>query len=484
MHVRPPAVPRDRSGLAGCRVVSVALSRRSLRASGARLGPRERAFQAVGAARRRGRGGAAGTGLLAVRICYRPGVSRARVARPPVPSKEALRVEQRAHRRHRQRAEQRQKEQNTPPNGEQATSGRRARRRLLAKRRRLAAALPRPLRCHARASGAGAPSGVTGLRGALRKVGWGGGAFAAVLGILAVLVWAGAFGSDPWGAQAAALLGAVGAGALVRWLAGLALAAGARIPAEVSVEGGEIRIRWEGGATLAISLDAVARAEARGGAGAASGAGAVPPPKFNAKAPSTAVITLRDGGTISVETTVVAAAQLAAAIEVARGDLAGRRASRPRPRPAGEDRERGVVDRQSSEDAGTPPGAGAPAPNEAALAALDRDGRPIEAWKRALRAAFADGGYRKSPPLQPDDLLQIVGDARVPVERRVGAALALSERGDDDLRARLRIASDGLETEVLRVAVERAAEGTLEEDALEEAVAHEALAHERPARAR
>jgi hypothetical protein len=66
-----------------------------------------------------------------------------------------------------------------------------------------------------------------------------------------------------------------------------------------------------------------------------------------------------------------------------------------------------------------------------------------------------------------------VSDPRIPAERRIGAALALSERGDDELRARLRIASDGLETEALRVAVERAAEGTLEEDALEEAVALE-----------
>lgn len=401
-------------------------------------------------------------------------MSRARAARPPLPSREALRVEQRAHHRHRQRAEHLKKEQAAPRNDDATTSLRRARKRELALRRRLASGLPRPLHCRVRVSRMPGHRGFAALRDFFPRdlaVAW-------TLGMLAVLMWRGAFGAGAWVPLATALLGAGGAAFLARSLAELWSASRRKIPAELSVLDEEIRIRWDG-AALSLPLDAVTQVEARGGAEHAPAAPAVPPPrKSQTRTAATTVIRLEDGRSAAVETTRAASLQLAAAIEAAKDDLAARRASRAKRARAGKEKRKGAADRPSH------PRPAAPAPNEAALTALDRDGRPLGAWKKALRAAFAGGGYRRSPPLHPDDLLQIVGDSRVSVERRVGAALALTERGDDDLRARLRIASDGLETEVLRVAVERAAEGTLEEDALEEAIAHEALAHELSARQR
>lgn len=368
-----------------------------------------------------------------------------------------MRLEQKRSSRHEQRAAHVQQQKGAKPGERGADSKRRARKRALRQRREAALRLPRPLRCHVRAPGAGRRGWLAALGGtSLRDL-----TVAGILGMLAEIVWQETGGVGAWVLPVVALSTIVAVLLVARLAQRLWRAARTKLPAELSVLAEEVQIAWEGGAALSIPLDAIAKAEVLSHLvlTAEDVAAAL------RRADATVVITRRDEAPVHVDTTAVRAGQLAAAIEVARGDLAGRRASRPKQRPPEK--------KQDTGRASTPAEAAPPPPNEAALAALDRDGRPLGAWKQALRAAFTDAGYRRAPPLPPDELLQIVGDTRVSAERRVGAALALSERADDDLRARLRIASDGLETEALRVAVERAAEGTLEEDALEEALAHE-----------
>ena len=391
-------------------------------------------------------------------------MTRARVTRPPLPSKDRVRVEQRAHQRHEQRAEHRRKEQATSQKEKAGDSSRRARKRHLAQRRKIAGALPRPLRCHVWTSGAGAldREGRVGDLRALRRADLWDVPIAGLLGILAEIAWVKLGREGLWALPAAAVLVATAVVILLRLVARTWSAAREKVPAELSVLAEELTITWEGGAAANVPLAAITGAEESPAEFVISGERVIVPDK---NSPATVTITRHDGATIHVETTWQRAPQLAAAVETARGDLAGRRASRAKPRSAGKQPPR--------EEAPAPSAEVLPPPNEAALSALDRDGRPVEAWKQALRAAFTDTGYRRAPPLLPEDLLHVVADARIPAERRIGAALALAERADDELRARLRIASDSLETEALRVAVERAAEGTLEEDAIEEAVAQE-----------
>ncbi len=391
-------------------------------------------------------------------------MSRGRASRQPLPSRELVRVEQRTRERHQQRAPR--KGTDGSPSAKKETTARRERKRHLKQRRDLAAGLPRPLRCHVVTSGLGAPdsAGTGGLRVALRGASAWDVAFAWLLGVLAEIVRRGAFGAGTRAAAAAVALGLVALFLAGRTLFRVVKTARRRIDAELSLRGEDIEIAWRGGAAARIQIEAITRVEVpTSGLVSLSGEVLVP----GRRAPATAVLTRHDGATLRVETTWHLARQLAAAVEAAKGDLKGRRASQAKRRDGREE------PRPGGEPASLPPAA--PPPNEAALAILGRAGRPIAAWREALRAAFADTGYRRAPLLPPDELLHVVSDPRIPAERRVGAVLALSERADDELRERLRIASDGLENEALRVAALRAAEGTLEEHILEKALAQEEL---------
>lgn len=103
-------------------------------------------------------------------------------------------------------------------------------------------------------------------------------------------------------------------------------------------------------------------------------------------------------------------------------------------------------------------------------AALERRGRPLAAWREAVRALLAhDAGYRAAA-LTPEDVMSVLGDPEAPREQRIGAALALRAAGHPEAPQRIRIAADASADEPLRHALEQAADEALEEAALEEAL--------------
>jgi hypothetical protein len=101
-------------------------------------------------------------------------------------------------------------------------------------------------------------------------------------------------------------------------------------------------------------------------------------------------------------------------------------------------------------------------------ALLDRQGRSVAAWRRALQELCAreDAGYRKAS-IDPDHLLRILEARDTSTERRVSAALALSATRDPGLRRRVRVVIDTCADEELRAAIEAAAEGAPDEQAFE-----------------
>jgi hypothetical protein len=110
---------------------------------------------------------------------------------------------------------------------------------------------------------------------------------------------------------------------------------------------------------------------------------------------------------------------------------------------------------------------------ERALARVERRGRSAVAWREAMREVAAADGYRE-PGVTREALVEVVESPAAPVERRMGAALALSGTDDDDLRRRVRVAAGACADERVRVALTLAADGSLDDDAMEEALAGEA----------
>ncbi|APR82278.1 Hypothetical protein A7982_07627 [Minicystis rosea] len=102
----------------------------------------------------------------------------------------------------------------------------------------------------------------------------------------------------------------------------------------------------------------------------------------------------------------------------------------------------------------------------AALAALDRGGRTIAAWRAALAAVQSRRDAYRGREITRDDLLGVLESPAAPVERRVAAALALAN--DEAARPRIRIAAEASADTRVRVALHKAAEGSLDDDALEE----------------
>jgi hypothetical protein len=114
--------------------------------------------------------------------------------------------------------------------------------------------------------------------------------------------------------------------------------------------------------------------------------------------------------------------------------------------------------------------------DQAALARLDRRGRAPAAWRDALRALLGEAsGYREGS-LSREDLLRVVESPAAPVERRLGAAMALSADGACEDRARIRVAAEACANPRVRIALAQAASGEIDEAALEEALAAEQIA--------
>lgn len=109
---------------------------------------------------------------------------------------------------------------------------------------------------------------------------------------------------------------------------------------------------------------------------------------------------------------------------------------------------------------------GKPASAEAWLV---RRGRPMAEWRRALfsnqESAFRDAAMRD------EDLWSVLEDPSAQATARAAAAAMLTSGGDEQARARIRVAADACAEKRLRVALDRAATGAEEEElaqALEE----------------
>lgn len=101
---------------------------------------------------------------------------------------------------------------------------------------------------------------------------------------------------------------------------------------------------------------------------------------------------------------------------------------------------------------------------------LARQGRPLDAWRDAIRKLAVADGYRDG--IGRDDLLAIVEDPSALPDERVAAASALGALPDEP-RVRTRLAA-AIATTVepkLRVALERAVDGVIDEGALDAAIA-------------
>lgn len=100
---------------------------------------------------------------------------------------------------------------------------------------------------------------------------------------------------------------------------------------------------------------------------------------------------------------------------------------------------------------------------------LSRQGRPLDAWREAVRKLASIDNYREG--IGRDDLLAIVEDPSALPDERIAAASALGALPDEPrVKKRLGAAIATTAEPRLRVALERAVEGVIEEAALEEAM--------------
>lgn len=107
---------------------------------------------------------------------------------------------------------------------------------------------------------------------------------------------------------------------------------------------------------------------------------------------------------------------------------------------------------------------------DAATAALERDGRSIEAWRTSLLELTDDRGdtaYRAAQ-LSRATLEDVLDDPAAPAERRIGAALGLRAI-DPQCATRVRLAAESCANEHLRLALEKVAEDELDVGAVEDA---------------
>ena len=113
------------------------------------------------------------------------------------------------------------------------------------------------------------------------------------------------------------------------------------------------------------------------------------------------------------------------------------------------------------------------------LARLDREGRPLAAWRAALQAIPEhDGTYRDALPTRAQ-LFEVLESAASPAERRLGAALSLSASNEAAASARIRVAAEACANPRVRVALARVADGGIDDAAIDEALADDEVAHGR-----
>ena len=91
-------------------------------------------------------------------------------------------------------------------------------------------------------------------------------------------------------------------------------------------------------------------------------------------------------------------------------------------------------------------------------------------WLKTLRELAASGDSYRGASLSRERLLALLDDPRARPSHRIGAAVILAERNDDEGMARIRVAADTTASPRVRVAFESVARGEIEERALAEAV--------------
>ncbi|MDB4929720.1 MAG: hypothetical protein JWM10_2204 [Myxococcaceae bacterium] len=106
----------------------------------------------------------------------------------------------------------------------------------------------------------------------------------------------------------------------------------------------------------------------------------------------------------------------------------------------------------------------------AAVALLDRQGRPVAEWRAAMAGVLRrHGGYR-SAALDRGRVEALLADPSTPVERRLGAAMVMAQAGDDDGRTRVRVAAEVVADPGARAALARIADGAESDEAVEAAL--------------
>lgn len=102
-------------------------------------------------------------------------------------------------------------------------------------------------------------------------------------------------------------------------------------------------------------------------------------------------------------------------------------------------------------------------------ALLSRGNDAIGAWRDRVRKLVSPGeGYRASH-IPAETLLRTISDADAPADVRVGAAMAIGSSHDEALKDQLRIATEAIVDEDLRVALEAASEAEAEDLAIQSA---------------
>lgn len=118
---------------------------------------------------------------------------------------------------------------------------------------------------------------------------------------------------------------------------------------------------------------------------------------------------------------------------------------------------------------------------EQLAAQLDHDGRSVESWRRDLEDVMAPGAGYRSAALSPDDVEKVLADPYAPIDRRIGAAVALTAARVPGAPERIRVAAGATSNDELRNALEKVADGRTDQQAEDEAIAEAVQAAEKQA---
>jgi hypothetical protein len=112
-----------------------------------------------------------------------------------------------------------------------------------------------------------------------------------------------------------------------------------------------------------------------------------------------------------------------------------------------------------------------------------RCGRPVAAWRQALAAQMEHNDGYRAAAVSTEDATRLLGGAASAAEQRIAAAVALVAMGDPASRTRVRVAAAACASPRMRVALERAVDGSLSEALVDAAIdddAPERRAYARP----